>query len=84
MSPLQLFVEGLGSSECKGPSPQPNSHSGPNAASEEITTDGVESVQVPSNKFVPCNQLSLNSSHQLILCPTVVTSEKAFTTNPYS
>ena len=57
MSPLQLFVEGLGSSECEGPSPQSNPHSGPNATSEEITTDGVESVQVPSNKFVPCSQL---------------------------
>ena len=59
MSPLQLFAEGLCNSEleCEGASSQTNSDTAPNPNFEETTTDDLESVQVPSNKFVPCSQL---------------------------
>lgn len=49
MSPLQLFVEGLAQAESP---PSQDLSSSSNLPSEEPDT-----VQVPSNKFVPCDEL---------------------------
>lgn len=50
MSPLQLFVEGLSQTEEQSQSnPEVNSN---------LPPEDPESVQVPSNKFIPCTQLS--------------------------
>lgn len=52
MSPLQLFVEGVGESgELEGPQQPPCSD--PSGASSEQ----VETVEVPAKKFIPCSQL---------------------------
>lgn len=56
MSPLQLFAEGIGESGVdEGPRQEPDSD--PSGASNNSTAQPVESVEVPSNTFVPCTQL---------------------------
>ena len=50
MSPLQLFVEGLSQTESL-------SQQSSLDASSSLLTQELDSVQVPSNKFVPCAQL---------------------------
>lgn len=57
MSPLQLFVEGLSQTE----NPPQQSWTSPDSS---LPCEEPDSVQVPSNKFVPCSQLytELNSS----------------------
>lgn len=53
MSPLQLFVEGSSQTENDNEPSNPENNSNSTLPSEDL-----ESVQVPSSKFLPCIPLS--------------------------
>ena len=58
LTPLQLFVEGCIASDQYESAPHHENHEQPMPSSSEDTLpEEMESVEVPSNKFVPCHQL---------------------------
>ena len=73
LTPLQLFVEGFIASNQYENAPQHTSHHDEERmplTSVNAIPDGLESVEVPSNKFTPCNQLfmELQSVNPLSNC----------------
>ena len=63
MSPLQLFMEGVGESG-EHKSPEQQSDSDLSGESSNFTAEPVETVEVPSNTLVPCTHLLPNFRHQ--------------------